>query len=251
MKTKGLVNRAPQIVKILFGLSAISAIMFILSGYGYQWGIWSLGTAFEILTKSAFASVGLIFLNIAAIYLVYKGSYKKGIYYVLAGLVLAGAVFGTARYWQVKAQSVPAIHDITTDIDNPPAFDLLVAIRADSPNPPEYAGEEVAEVQREAYPEIQTLFLSASFEDVFQSAVELIDSRRWELVNANSDHGIIEATEKLAWFGFKDDVVIRIETADSDTRVDMRSKSRIGQSDLGVNADRIRNFLNDLESQFN
>jgi uncharacterized protein (DUF1499 family) len=251
MKSNFLIKRTPNIVKALFGLSVIAAALFILSGYGYQWEIWSLGTAFDILTKSVFASIGLVLLNLVALYMVYKSNFPKGYYYVLAGLVLTAAVFGTARYWQVQAQSVPPIHDITTDMENPPEFDVLADIRADSPNPPEYEGEEVAEAQREAYPDIETLFLSSTYEDVFNSVVTLIELRGWELVNADSDSGIVEATEKLAWFGFKDDVVIRIDAIDSETRVDMRSKSRIGQSDLGVNAKRIRSFLNDLNSQFN
>ncbi len=251
MKTNFLIKRTPGIVKALFGLSVIAASLFILSGYGYQWEIWSLGTAFDILTKSAFASIGLVFLNLTAFYLVYKSNYRKGYYYLLCGLILTAAVFGTARYWQVQAQSVPPIHDISTDLENPPEFDVLIEIRAGSPNPHEYAGEEAAEAQRKAYPDIETLFLSSTYEEVFDAVVALIESRGWELVNANADLGIVEATEKIAWFGFRDDVIIRIDAIDSQTRVDMRSKSRIGRSDLGVNAERIRSFLYDLDSQFN
>jgi len=77
----------------------------------------------------------------------------------------------------------------------------------------------------------------------------IVSDRGWKLVSINRQDGRIEATEKLAWFGFKDDVVFRVTETDEGTRVDMRSKSRIGRSDVGVNADRISQFLSDLEAQ--
>lgn len=251
MKTKGYLRYTPKIVKILFVLSIAAALVFLLSGYGYQWEIWSMGTAFTLLTNSAFASIGLIILNLIALILVYKSGYRKGYSRILVGLVLVCIVFGIARYWQVQAQSYPPIHDITTNLDDPPEFNMLVDIReaANAPNPPEYAGEETSRTQREAYPDLGSLYFSASFSNVFNSVVELVESRGWELVNADRENGIIEATETLPWFGFSDDVVIRIVTIDNEIRVDMRSKSRIGRGDLGVNANRIRDFLSDLESE--
>ncbi len=244
-------GRIPKIVQILFTLSVAAAALFVLSGYGYQWEIWSMGTAFKILTNSAYAAAALIILNIGALFLVYKSGYGKRYLYVLVGLILTASVFGTARYWQNQAEMHPPIHDITTDLDNPPEFDAMVAVRADVPNPPEYAGEETAATQREAYPDLQPLFLPADYDNVFDVVVSLVESRRWELVNADRDAGLVEATEKLPWFGFKDDVVIRIDSIDGESRVDMRSKSRIGRGDLGVNANRIRDFLNDLEGRVN
>lgn len=242
-------GRVPNIVQILFTLSVAAAALFILSGYGYQWEIWSLGTGFTILTNSAYAAAALIILSIGALILVYLSGYYKGYLYVFMGLILTASVFGTARYWQNQAEMHPPIHDITTDLDNPPKFDAMVAVRADAPNPPEYAGEETAATQREAYPDLQPLFLPVGYETTFDAVVALIESRRWELVNADRQAGLVEATEKLPWFGFKDDVVIRIDSIDGESRVDMRSKSRIGRGDLGVNANRIRDFLADLEER--
>jgi uncharacterized protein (DUF1499 family) len=250
MKLQGFLRFTPKITKILFALSIATVFVFLFSGYGYQWEIWSLGTAFTLLTNSAFASIGLIVLNLIALFLVYKSGYRKGYSLVLTGLVLVTIVFGIARYWQVQAQSYPPIHDITTNLENPPEFNVLVDVRqaADAPNPPEYAGEETARLQREAYPDLESLYYTASFSDVFNSVAALVESRNWELVNADRENGIVEATEKLPWFGFSDDVVVRMETIDNEIRVDMRSKSRIGRGDLGVNANRIRDFLSDLES---
>ena len=68
-----------------------------------------------------------------------------------------------------------------------------------------------------------------------------------ELVNIDADKGIIEATDTTAWFGFKDDVVVRITDNSSERLVDIRSKSRVGGSDLGKNAVRIHKLIEELD----
>jgi uncharacterized protein (DUF1499 family) len=69
---------------------------------------------------------------------------------------------------------------------------------------------------------------------------------RWEVVAADAAAGRIEATATTPWFGFRDDIVVRIVPADGGSRVDVRSVSRVGKGDLGVNARRIREFLGRL-----
>lgn len=232
--------------RILLYLSVAASFVFMASGYGYNWNIWSLGMAFTLLTYSAYAAIGLAVVNLISVWFL-KKSKAKAIVYVVFSLIITGAVAGTALYWQQRAQSVPPIHDITTDLDNPPEFSAIVRLRADAPNHVEYAGEETAEMQQEAYPEIQPLDLSADIQEVMDAAVMLVNEREWKLVAINRKEGRVEATEKLPWFGFKDDVVLRFTQTNGGTRVDMRSKSRIGRSDVGVNAKRIEEFLDDLE----
>lgn len=232
--------------RILLYLSVAATLVLIASGYGYNWNIWSLGMAFTLLTYSAYAVIGLAVINLISLWFLRK-SRTKAIIYVVFSLILTGVAASTAIYWQQRAQSVPPIHDITTDLNNPPEFSAMVRLRADAPNPPEYAGEETAEMQRESYPEIQPLIVPHDLQDVMDIAVMLVDDREWELVAINRKEGRIEATEKLAWFGFKDDVVLRFTETETGTQVDMRSKSRIGGGDVGVNAERIEEFLEDLE----
>jgi uncharacterized protein (DUF1499 family) len=217
-----------------------------MSGYGYQWGLWDLGLGFLFLRYSAFAAITLAAASLISLWFLRK-SKNQAIVYAIISLILMGIVGGSAFYWQQRAQSVPPIHDITTDLENPPAFDAVVRLRQDAPNPPEYAGEETKEAQIEAYPDIEPLVLNADMQIVMDIAVDLIIQRDWELIAINRKDGRIEATEKLAWFGFKDDVVLRFSELDDDRiQVDMRSKSRIGRSDVGVNAKRIKRFLTDL-----
>ncbi|PWN05378.1 DUF1499 domain-containing protein [Rhodohalobacter mucosus] len=234
--------------RILFYLSLITAAAFLLSGYGYQWDLWGLGTGFTVLRYSAYSAIALTAVSAGTYWFVRNSGFLAKAFTIIAFLLM-GSATATALYWQQEARSVPPIHDISTDLDNPPAFSAIVRLRTDAPNPPEYAGEETAQAQREAYPGIQPIILPDSVQPVMDHAVDLILDRDWEIVAINRDALRIEATEKLAWFGFKDDVVLRFTETDEGTRVDMRSKSRIGRSDVGVNAKRIDRFLTDLENR--
>jgi len=234
------------LAKTFFYLSIICTVVFVMSGYGYQWGLWGLGTGFTLLRYGAYAAIGLAVIQTTFFFFM-KDSGISAKAMILTGFMVTLLISATAIYWQYKARSVPPIHDITTDTQSPPEFVAMERLRADAPNPPEYAGEETAKQQREAYPDIQPLVVSTPVQEVIDEIVMLISNRGWKIVSVNRNEGRIEATEKLAWFGFKDDVVLRVTSTSDGTRVDMRSKSRIGRSDVGVNAERIRQFLSDLE----
>jgi len=147
-----------------------------------------------------------------------------------------------------KAKSVPAIHDISTDLVNPPKFVAIAPLRAEAPNPVEYAGEETAVQQRKAYPELATLSFAQSKADLMAASEQAVKNLGFAVVSANTATGIVEATDTTTWFGFKDDVVIRIKDEGSQRFVDIRSKSRVGRSDLGKNAERIHSIINELNS---
>jgi uncharacterized protein (DUF1499 family) len=140
----------------------------------------------------------------------------------------------------------PAIHDITTDLDTPPRFDAVVPLRAGASNSLEYGGATVADAQREAYPDVETLALSRPPARVVEQARETAVAMGWEVVVADAEAGRLEATDTTGWFGFKDDVVVRVRRSDGGSVVDVRSVSRVGVGDLGANAARIRAFLERL-----
>jgi uncharacterized protein (DUF1499 family) len=145
--------------------------------------------------------------------------------------------------WKRKAESVPPIHDITTDTINPPDFEAVLPLRAEAPNPPEYGGDSIAQQQKEAYPEVQPLALDLPPDQVFARAFETAQEMGWDVVSADAATGRIEATDTTFWFGFKDDIVVRVSGVSNGSRIDVRSKSRVGRSDLGANARRIQDFL--------
>lgn len=149
-------------------------------------------------------------------------------------LVLVFALIG-------RDLKVPAIHNISTDLDNPPEFVAAHRI-ADRLNPLAPAPQAVRAQQRDFY-QLQPLLLPMPPAEVHARALALVQRQGWTLIEANVEEGRIEATAETLFFGFKDDVVIRIAPAGEGSRVDMRSVSRVGKSDLGANARRIQAFL--------
>jgi uncharacterized protein (DUF1499 family) len=139
---------------------------------------------------------------------------------------------------------VPPIHDITTDPDNPPAFVAVAPLReAGGPDRVAYEGAKVAEQQRRAYPDIVPLTLALQPGAAFSRALETAQRMGWTIVATDGADGRIEASDRSRWFGFTDDIVIRITPSGSGSRIDLRSSARLGRSDFGVNAARIKTYL--------
>jgi uncharacterized protein (DUF1499 family) len=136
------------------------------------------------------------------------------------------------------------IHDITTDTENPPVFVSILALRKDAPNSAIYGGPEVATRQHVAYPDIRPLVSDLPPARAFERSRSVAQQMGWNIVDEDPAEGRIEAIATTRWFGFKDDIVLRIApAAGTGSRIDIRSVSRVGKSDVGTNARRIRAFL--------
>ena len=220
----------------------LSGALLLLAGPGYRIGIWSLPTAFNLMRWTVYG--GVLALVLAGIDLWrHRGRSAFGALAVVIGLII---VVIPLR-WQAAARSVPPIHDITTDTANPPTFAAVAPLRKDAPNSLDYS-QEVARQQREAYPDIKPLVLEVPAAQVFDRAVRAARDAGWEMVNVSAEHWRIEATDTTTFFGFKDDIVVRLTPIGGRTVVDVRSVSRIGRSDVGTNARRIREYLAALSS---
>ena len=136
----------------------------------------------------------------------------------------------------------PAIHDITTDTLDPPVFSAAVKLRGNDSNSLALDPETI-DAQLAAYPDLQTVVLTDSIEVVFEKAMANANQLGWEIYREDLNDGFIEAVDSTAIMGFKDDIVIRLRTNASGTLMDIRSVSRVGVSDLGANAARIRQFI--------
>jgi uncharacterized protein (DUF1499 family) len=218
-------------------VAVLSGVMLLVSGPGYRLRAWSLPTAFILLRWGAYSGL-LATLLAAGVLWRARGRSLPG---VLALAIALTTVVIPLRL-QRAAAAVPPIHDITTDTANPPVFEAIVPLRTDAPNTLEYS-QEVARQQRAGYPDIKPLVLEMPAPQVFDRALQAARDSGWEVIAADADAGRIEAIDTTTFFGFKDDVVVRLTPIESRTIVDVRSVSRLGRSDVGTNARRIREYL--------
>lgn len=233
-------------MKVLVSLvSLIAFLLVILPGPLYKFGIVELGTAFAGFKFGVYAGgAALVLLIVQALFMRKTLTLSSGV----IALVFSVVAIAMPLNMMNKAKSVPAIHDISTDLVNPPKFVAIAPLRANASNPVEYAGEEIAVQQRKAYPELATLSFAQSKADLMTASEQAVKNLGFAVVSANTATGIVEATDTTTWFGFKDDVVIRIKDEGSQRFVDIRSKSRVGRSDLGKNAERIHSIINELNT---
>jgi len=236
-----------KLIRLVPVIAVIAALMLLIAGPGTRLGFWEFGFGFTLMRWALYIGVGAA--GLAVLLAIIPKTRRGNLAALLAALVIGLATAAVPYLWVQQAQSVPRIHDITTDTVDPPAFVAIAPLREDAPNPLEYPGEETAEQQREAYPDITTWHIDVYPAIVFEHALAVVESRGWELVDADENDGRIEATHTTFWFGFKDDVVIRIRADNGGSQVDVRSKSRVGMSDVGANAARIRKFLDELEGR--
>jgi uncharacterized protein (DUF1499 family) len=237
-----------RLAVLALSLAVVAAAGVLVAGPGYRFGGWGLGGAFVLLRWGAMLGLAAAALGVlAAVVALAQRARWGGVIGVIA-LVVGLAAFGVPWRMQVQAHHVPPIHDITTDTEDPPAFVAAVARRAGARNPVEYAGSAVADQQRRAFPDIVPLRVAASPDRVFAAVEAAARALGWEIVAALPAEGRLEATATTAWFGFKDDVVVRVRAEGAGSRVDVRSLSRIGVGDLGTNAARVRAFLAQLRA---
>jgi len=240
--------RLRWLVAFAVGVAALAALVLLASGLGARAGLWSSRAGFSMLRWAAFLAIFGAVLSVVA--LVLARVTGGGGSAILAGaLVVAVAVFLVPWSQAQQARRVPWIHDVTTDTADPPAFVAVLPLRAGAPNPADYGGPEVAAAQARAYPDVVPLHLAttppaAAFPRALAAARDL----GWTIVAAEPAEGRIEATATTRWFGFKDDIVVRIRPEGAGSRIDVRSLSRVGKSDLGMNARRIRDYLARLRS---
>lgn len=239
--------------RLTFSLLAASlalccAFIAMLAGLGNRRGWWDFHTGLIILKWAAYAESMVVIVSVIGVILSAIKKRKNALAFFLIGVVICILALGVPLSMWLTAHHVPSIHDITTDTENPPEFAAILKVRRNASNPVAYGGPDVAAQQHKAYPDIMPLMLALPPVKAFDRAVAVASKMGWEIVNVNLANGIIEATDTTFWFGFKDDVAIRISPDAKGSRIDVRSVSRVGVSDIGTNAKRIRNYLRVLKA---
>jgi uncharacterized protein (DUF1499 family) len=233
--------RTSGTARVAATLGTLSLLLLIAAGPLHHLGLVGLAGAFAVLKWAVYGAVATLVLAVVALIIAARRWSSKGA--ALTALVLALISLGSVGALAWKASRLPAIHDVSTDLVQPPPFLAVTPLRVGAPNSVEYGGPAVAEKQRAAYPDLQPVVLNLPPSRAFDRALQAARAMGWELVASDPEGGRIEATDTTFWFGFKDDVVVRIVAQPNGSRIDVRSVSRAGVGDLGANAARIRRYL--------
>ena len=228
----------------LVGLSLLAAALVLVAGPGTRFGAWDFRIGFDLMRWALYLGLGVA--AVAFVMLLIPRTRGPRASLLAAALLMGVAAAAPTLALRNQASGLPPIHDITTDTREPPAFVTLLAVRKASPNGAEYGGPEVAEAQRKAYPNVRPLYLQMAPPQAFARALDVARAMGWEIVAADAASGRIEATATTLWFGFKDDIVVRVVPQGGGSRIDVRSVSRVGKSDIGANARRVLDYLTRL-----
>ena len=247
MNTKTGMNLGRWLALIGLALAVLCVLAAMASGLGYRMGWWHFRTGFLILRVAFFAALAAGALSLLGL-IVGRGA-RGALVPGLAGLIVALGFAYIPWQWKQTVDALPYIHDISTDTDNPPQLVAAEKLRKEGDHPVAYDGPEVAAKQKEAYPDLAPLTVNAPREKVFEAAKATIEAMKLTLTDASPMEGRLEARDTTFWYGFTDDMVVRITETPDGIRVDVRSKSRVGRSDIGQNAKRIRTFLARLKQE--
>ncbi|MEM9179612.1 MAG: DUF1499 domain-containing protein [Pseudomonadota bacterium] len=266
-------------------VSIFTALWMTVAALGTKFGWWHYQVGLLQMTAGIggpLAFFGFAFGIIAQIIALIKFPRKQAFIVALAATLISLAMAGRLVAFRSQAMAVPPIHDIQTDWSDPIAYsDALLQVREadgaendasqlapridDDRIPEPIFGRLVSEVQEEAeltegskgtvYPTLEPLYFSQSPDEIATITERILRKRGWKIVTPAPVDGNavsqvqLEATETSGWFGFKDDVAVRIRPSNGATRVDIRSTSRVGLSDLGANSARVYSLMVELEDR--
>ena len=243
----------PQIGAWLgFDLAALALLLLALAPVGWRAGWWHFRFAFTwLMTSSGLSATAAVAVSLVALAFGWTELGAGGLALVAVGLILGGALVYVPWQYNRTRSAVPRIHDITTDTETPPEFAAVLPARAaEKAATADYEGPELARSQKAAYPDLAPLDLTVPPAKAFEGALAAARSMPgWTIVASDPASGRIEASQTSRWFGFTDDIVIRVAARGPESRVDMRSLSRQGRSDFGVNAARIRAYMSALRKR--
>ncbi len=229
----------------------------LVSAVGTGWGFWEYTSGLKGVAGAFLLGLGAILVGVVQGLRARKAINPPPRARRWIGMLVAFLYVGWVGTFLMKALTVPAIHDVSTDLADPPAFQTLT-LRADNhDNIPGADDKDMrgltplqrwALVHQKAYGDIRSVRVNEPVPMVIAKAERLAKARGWDVAVSSPEEGRFEATETSAFFQFKDDVVLRIRPSETGegSIVDMRSVSRVGTSDLGMNAKRVRAFLADL-----
>jgi uncharacterized protein (DUF1499 family) len=233
-------------------LAGVALSLLALAPLGWRLGLWPYGFGlYSMIPASGFVAAAAVILSVLILAREWSQLRLRHLCMLFTAVALGSAlVYVPAQYWHTRT-TVPAIHDISTDTDDPPTFSAVLAARAgERANSFDDRGPQLAQLQKAAYPDLAPVISRLPVTRAFNEALHVAESMPgWTIVASDVNAGRIEASQQSRWFRFTDDIAIRVVGNEAGSRIDMRSASRLGRSDYGVNAERIRAYMGALRKR--
>jgi len=204
---------------------------------------------------SSFAIACIAILCAGAAVAVIWQTGRKGAGVLLVGLLAAALLLAYPGYLAVQAIRLPVLNDISTDLDDPPAFSRSrAALTARDNQMPDSSSVDERHLQKQAYPNVQPILLDLDADETYKAVLKVAAARKWKIIDqtppgGRSGLGHVDVVARGLVLGLPDDITIRIAPQAGQTRVDVRAVSRIGRHDFGENARRIQKFTDALEAE--
>ncbi|MEL7547166.1 MAG: DUF1499 domain-containing protein [Pseudomonadota bacterium] len=265
-------------------VSIFTVLWFIVGALGTRFGLWPYQVGLSQMTFGLGANLAMLSValgGIGVIIALIQSPRKQPFILALAALLIGGLMLGRLAGFRGEARALPPLHDIQTDWAAPIAFsETLMQAREmggaandvlDAPIVPEGAnggwpgtgGRLVSELQEDAersidgadpiYPRLDPLYFAAPPAEIAEAAETVMKRRGWTIVTEAEEieQGVfqVEATETSTWFGFEDDVAIRVQDSNGGAKLDIRSTSRVGLSDIGANSKRVSALLVEMQDR--
>jgi uncharacterized protein (DUF1499 family) len=237
-----------RLARIAFILACVGGAVVASAGPLHRYAGLDVEPVLALFRYGFYVALAGVALGVATILPSRPGDRRRGFLAALLAIVVGGAAIYMPLAFLARAQQSPMLNDVSTDTTNPPPLVATLPLRRGATNPAAWAGGHAPVLQRDAYPDIGPAILALPPAEAFRKAEAVAAAMGWTVVASVPAEGRLEAVATSAWFGFRDDIVVRVRPDSSGSRVDIRSKSRNGESDLGVNAQRIREFVARLKS---
>ncbi len=230
----------------------LSVPVLIIAAIGHRAGLMNATPTYASMALGFSLAALAVIAALAAFEGIWRDG-RKGIGPAVRGLLLGLLILVVPMMGAWKLVTHPRLTDISTDLDDPPAFLLALSNRPPDARPLAPPDEEEAELQREGYPDIVPRHYPVGTARVFEDALAIAERSGWTMLGSQRPEepenvGRIEAVDSTLIFGFRQDIVIRIVPDGEGALVDMRSAARNGAHDLGANAERIRAFFAELDA---
>lgn len=228
-----------RVASIARGSAILAAALFVLAPLSIQLGLLSPGVGFRGFMLGGLLGVVALGLGLLGLFFTRPAAGGGGRGAAVTACGIGAAILAVIVATAGPSANVPPINDITTNLEDPPNFDRVLALEGNQGRDMGYPADFAAQ-QREGYPDLDSIVVRKSPAEALERAEQVVSDFGWELVGRNDAARTLEASETSGIFRFVDDVVVRVTPASGGTLVDIRSKSRVGRSDLGANAARIQ-----------